>query len=261
MSLRNLQIPSEVINKLGIPQLVDVTDQLPVNKNYTWEQLAGTREINSLSTVALHHDAYPKLKFAGKSDMEMMQEIARDHIKSTMNETTGDAGFPYDIYIRSGRAYQTNDILPRKYGVRSNNGYTVHVCVSGDYFNYDTLTDGDRNALYGVLLMLKSPDVLPSFKEIKGHKEFTDNKTNCPGYDVARVKADILHIENQLAYEQSALNKKTVALSIANQLVYLANLSLGKDEFGKPATPGNIEYGTNMIMELKQFMDERGLKY
>lgn len=259
MTVRNLQISSEIINKLGIPQIEDVTEKLLVNPKYTWARLAGVRDINNLFSIALHHDAYPKSNVSSKTDMEMMNEIARDHIKSKMNEVDGDAGFPYHFYIRNGRAYQTNDVLDRVYGVKSNNGYTVHVCTHGDYFNHDTLTDADRNALYGVLLMLKQPEVLPALKEIKGHKEYPENATDCPGFSVSKVLSDVRTIENQLEYAKSDENAKAVAFSIANQIIYLANLVNGKSSDGSDSSDGNREWAKQMLLLLEPFMKDKGL--
>lgn len=259
MDYRNLQIPSAIINKLGIPQIVNIIDQLPVNPKYTWAQLAGTRDIHDLTTIACHHDAYPKRTFANKTALEHAIDIARDHIKSTMNEPTGDAGFPYHFMIYGGTVYQTNNILDRVYGVASNNAYTVHVMVAGEYAHSDSLTDADRNALYGLLLTLKSPDVLPAFQAIKGHWEFPNNKTDCPGYDINRVRADVEKLEIQLKYAESEENAKATAYKIANQILFLYNLAQGKNPDGTQASEGNMEWAKQMLLELEPFMQERSL--
>src|SRR5206468_13083508 len=97
--------------------------------------------------------------------MQQMVDIANDHIQLTKNEPKGDAGFPYHFYIMRGQIFQTNPIAARTYGVAGNNGYTIHVCVHGDYARYDTLTDADLNALVATCIMLK--DALPNFAAIK----------------------------------------------------------------------------------------------
>ena len=83
---------SNLISSLSVPQIVDVSDQLPVNKNYTWGDLAGWRRLEDLTTIALHHDAYPKANRAGYTPMQQMVNIANDHIQMTRNEPKGDAG-------------------------------------------------------------------------------------------------------------------------------------------------------------------------
>lgn len=183
----DLLFTEDLISNLGVPQLVDIRDQLPVNPKYTWVQLAGVRPIEDLTTLVLHHDAISKTSTAGTSDLQLATNIAKTHIRLTSNEKTGDAGFPYHIWIRNGRAYWCNNVLDRTYGVSSNNGYTVHVCVSGDYVNGDSLTEEDRRVLTAVCVDLSKQ--LPSYKLIKAHCEL--NPTACPGYDYARIRADV----------------------------------------------------------------------
>lgn len=251
MDYRNLQIPSQVINKLGIPQIVNIIDQLPVNPKYTWAQLAGTREVAALTTLACHHDAYPKKWLTGKTALQHAVEIAQDHIKLKMNEPTGDAGFPYHFMIYDGTPYQTNHILDRVYGVGSNNAYTVHVMVAGEYAHSDVLTDADRNALYGVLLALKQPEVLPAYQEIKAHKEFAGNLTECPGYDIQRVRADIAALDLQLKADSDPAKTKERAYVGANQHNYL---------YGQyAADPVANKWMEPWLLDLEQYMRDKGM--
>jgi hypothetical protein len=219
MSLRNLQIPSAIQSKLGVAQIFDITDQLPKNPNYTWAQLAGVRDINNLTTIGIHHDAWPKKNRANVDDITFAKEIAQDHIDYKGNEKKGDAGFPYHLWIRNGKIYQTNDILDRTYGIGGNNGYIVHICVSGDYYSYDTLTDPDRNALYAAILAVKA--VLPQYKGIVGHCEL--NPKNCPGFDHKRVKLDIPRLELEMKSAGNASQVKANAYRATEQHRYLYN--------------------------------------
>lgn len=257
VGLRNLQLPLKITNKLRGVVITDVTDQLPKNPKNTWAQLAGVRDLGDLTTIALHHDAYPKRNTANMSDMELLSDMAIDHIKNTAYDPTGEGGVPYHLWIRSGRIYQCNDLLDRTYGVGSNNGYTVHICVSGDYFQYDSLTDADRNALYAAILAVK--EVLPNFQAIRAHKEFPQNNTSCPGYDVNRVRADIVSLEQQIKYAESQQNAQATAYKIANQILYLYNLAQGKNPDGSAANDGNVEWAKQMLLELEPFMQERSL--
>lgn len=258
MSLRYLQLPSTITDKLGVPPVVDMTDNLPKNPKNTWSQLAGTRNIADLTTIALHHDAWPKKNTVGKyTDIELAAKMARDHIANTSYDATGEGGIPYHIWIRNGHIYQVNDILDRVYGVGSNNGYTVHICVSGDYYNYDTLTDSDRNALYAAIILVKS--VLPNFKVIKAHKDFPNNNTNCPGYDTNIVRSGVTTIENQIKYAASSENAKAVAYKIGNQILYLVNMAQGKLSDGTVANEGQIEWAKAMLLSLEPFMKDKKL--
>jgi len=245
--LKDLQIPSEVISELDIPQLIDIRAELPVNPKYTWAQLAGVRDLNALTTIVLHHDALPKYKYTEYSDLKFAQIIATNHINSKANEPNGDPGFPYDIWIRSGKAYWTSDILPLKYGVRGNNGYTVHVCVSGDYHNFDALTDPDRNCLIGVVLMLKR--LMPAYQAIKGHKELVS--TLCPGYDIQSIRESVTATEMRLERNKTRAARRERAFAVVNQAQYMYS-HVGKED-------GNEEWALNYLGDVYEIMKSKGL--
>ena len=247
MSLRNLQLSSAITNNLGNIVYTDVTDQLPKNPKNTWAQLAGTRSVDELTTIVLHHDAYPKANTTNYSDMQLMAKIANQHITNTAYDATGEGGIPYHIFIRNGRVYQANDLLDRTYGVASNNGYTVHIVVSGDYYKYDTLTDVDRNALYAAILMVI--DVLPKFKEIKAHKEL--NPTDCPGYDHVKVRNDIKTIQMKIARDQTVAAQRERGFSVANQSAYMYELTKKND--------GDGAWAQHWLDEVYGIMKDKGL--
>lgn len=252
----NLQFSPEVLSSLGVPQIVDWRRSLPVNKNYTWAQLTkGPRDINDITVVALHHDAISKQVSSNRDDLTLATNISTTHINSKANEPKGDASFPYHLWIRNGIVYYCNNLEDMTYGVSSKNTFTVHVCVSGDYFNYDALTERDRNALYAVILTL--PSVLPAYKDYKPHDEL--DATNCPGYDMIRVRNDVLTWKNKLAFLQTAEYAKERAYKIANQILYFYNLANGKNPDGTASSPGNVEWGKSVLLELDPFMTEKGL--
>jgi hypothetical protein len=199
MDYKNPQISTSLINKLGIKQIVDIRDKLPVNPNYTWAQLAGVRPLESLTTIVNHHDAYPKKNRVDKPDLNLAIEIANDHINKTADHASGEAGFPYEFWIRNGTAYWCNDILPRKYCVSGNNGYTVNVCVSGDFATHDSLTDMERNLLYALNIMLQ--EILPNYKALVGHNQL--QAKSCPGYDMNRVRKDIEAIKLEMSLDNT----------------------------------------------------------
>jgi hypothetical protein len=212
-----LKLPLNLPNELQSVQFIDISKQLPINKNYTWEQLAGVRKQEDLTVIVAHHDAWPKSVSAKFTGLQLAQKIAQDHIDSKKNHPKGDAGFPYDLWVRNGVLYLCNDILAREYGVASNNAYTLNICVSGDYVNHDALTDRDRNALYLGILMLKA--IMPNFKFIKGHKEIT--ATSCPGYLMDPVRNDIAKIELQMKAVDSPDQLKANIFKNVNQHMYL----------------------------------------
>lgn len=190
-----LTLPHNLPAELANTRIVDLRGQLPINPvTGDWEAWKGNRSLSAINTIACHHDAYPKTVTAKWTDEQLIHEIALDHIANKKNQPQGDPGFPYDSIVRNGTVYICNDMLPLKYGVASNNGYTIHICVSGDY-TQDTLEQRDREALYAAIFLYKSQ--MTSFKEVCGHKEIMP--TSCPGYNMVQVRTDIGAISKSMA--------------------------------------------------------------
>lgn len=247
--MRGLQIPQDLISRLNVPQIVDITDKLPVNKKYTWAQLAGTRDLNGLTTIAWHHDAIAKAYRAGKDNFAVAAGIAEQHINLKANEKDGDAGMPYHIWIRGGQAYQCNDILDRTYGVASNNGYAVHVCVSGNYCGVDTLDDADRRALMAVTLTLMQE--LPNYQAIKAHGEL--NPTDCPGYDYPTIRNDTVNLDMKIKQENSWEGKMRRVSDLVNQVNFMTGL------MKKGPSDGDAMWAALQLLGAADVMKERGL--
>lgn len=250
-----LPLLNHVSELQGVP-FFDIRGQLPVNPNYTWAQLAGVRDAAALNTTVCHHDGIPKAKSAKYSDIELAKRIATDHINSKKNHAKGDAGFPYDVWIRNGNLYWANDIEQREYGVAGNNGYTVNVCVSGDYYNGDVLSPEDRKALYAAVLMIKQ--ALPAMKSLKGHGEI--QPTNCPGYDVIQVRRDIIRIEMEIERANAPVKQEELAFRMANQVLYYYNMfNKGLDSQGNPVSDGQRKWALKQMMLLEPEMKKHGM--
>lgn len=190
-----LNLPPNLPAEIANTRIVDLRGQIPVNPvTGDWAAWKGNRKLSEINTIVCHHCDYPKEISAKWTDVQLIHEIAIDHIKNKKNQPQGDPGFPYDAYIRNGTVYICNDLLPTKYGVANNNGYTIHICVSGDY-TQDTLEQRDREALYAAIFLYKSQ--MASFKEVCGHKEIT--ATSCPGYDMVKVRTDIGNITKSIS--------------------------------------------------------------
>jgi hypothetical protein len=216
----SLQLTPVQISKIGCPQIINISDQLPVNPAHTWPELTGLRNINDITRIFLHHDAYPKKNTVKYDDLQMAKIIANDHIKKTKDEPKGEPGIAYHGMVRSGQGYQVNDILNKTYGVASNNANSIHIMVCGDYVNFDTLTDPDRLALYGLIIAVIG--VLPNFKDIKAHKELT--ATSCPGYDPNKVREDINKLQLALAFSETWAERKAKCGRINSQINYMDGL-------------------------------------
>lgn len=248
-----LQFPSTNVFE-GV-QFVDIRSLLPVNPKYSWTDLVGVRPIQELSTIVVHHDGMSKASTARYSDIDLAKRIAQAHINNKKHHPHGDPGFPYDLWIRNGTIYWCNDIEQREYGVGNNNGYTVNVCVSGEYKFTDALTDTDRKALYCAIIMMQN--ALPEDKYIKGHGEITP--THCPGFDMDTVRRDVVSVQNEIMYQKSEEYARTTAYAIANNFTYLYRLANGKDEFGKQATPGQQSWAVKKLLELEPAVRAAGL--
>ena len=217
-----LQLPSNLASELQGVDFIDLRTTLPVNPNYTWAELVGTRPVSALNTIVLHHDGIPKAKTVKYTDVELASRIARDHITSTKHHPKGDPGFPYDLWIRNGALYWCNDVEQREYGVGNNNGYTVNVCVSGEYKFTDVLTDDDRKALYVAILMLQ--EALPNLKFIKGHGEISP--TYCPGFDVEKVRKEVVNYLEKQTYVVANTDNQ----NLFNMLTRIRDLQLKLQE-------------------------------
>lgn len=242
-----LKLPSNLPSDLQSVQIIDISASLPVNPKYTWPERGGVRNINALTTIVFHHDAWPKHVSAKYSDMQLAREIAGDHIRSVKNIASGDPGFPYHAWVRNGILYACNPLEWRLYGVKDNNADTVHICLSGDYVNYDNMTDADRLAMYAAYFLFKAE--LPNFQHLKGHKELS--ATSCPGYDMTRIKRDVLALEQELEHAESPQKQQELAYRMANQVLYLQNLSTGKTSKGEPATEAQKTWALKELLKLE----------
>lgn len=246
--IRNIKLPTNLTSSFsGIPQIEDITDQLPINPSWTWEKLTGKREAAKLYTIVVHHTGMQKSLGCTAASH------ARSHINSKTNHPKGDPGIPYHVYINTingPRIQQVNDLLDFTYGVANNNGYTIHIAVEGNFL-VDAFTEMDRLCLYAAILAVKA--AVPTAKVIKGHREITP--TACPGIDMDRVRTDIQTIENQILYAQSAEHKKAVALRIGSNILWLSRLANGLNADNSPATPLNIDWAQKRLLLLEPIME------
>lgn len=254
MQTRNLTFPQNLVNELNVPQMQDICDSLPVNRNWTWftmptredangNDIAGPRDIGDISTIILHHSGVAKSKGCTAASH------ANAHIANKAYSSKGEPGIPYHFYIKDSQAYQTNDILAFTYGVGSNNYYTVHICVEGDYKNYDTLTDADRRALIATILTVK--EALPAFSGIMAHCEL--NKTDCPGYDYKSIIQDAVTLGKRLSDENSWEGKNKKKNQVVSEINYLFEL------IKKGPNDGDAVWAMNHYLDLYDYMKQRKL--
>jgi hypothetical protein len=239
----------QLLTSLTSLPIINLTDSLPVNKNYTWAELCGVRDPNKLTTIVIHHDALEKGKYANLSDTELASRIATGHIDKTGDHAKGEPGNPYHVWVRNGQAYQINNLLDFTYGVPSNNGYTVHVCVSGEYRYADTITDADYNMLCTAIVSLLQFEQLPNLKIIKGHREMSP--TVCPGIDLSKLRADVQNIQHWLEGNNLWDRKKEKIEFMGKQFKFLnENLKKGEND-------GLSQWAMYVYMDVYDYMKEK----
>jgi hypothetical protein len=219
---------------LKIPQIIDITDDLPKRGKTGWDALNKPRDINALTDIAWHHTA----EF--EDDDISPETHANNHIRA------GEGGFPYHFYIKKGTIYQGNDILTFTYGIKSNNYQTVHCSVEGCYAPdkgrpADELSDENLRAMIGLELTLRQ--VLPAYKKTNGHNYY--DRTLCPGYSMTKFRESILEIEKKIEWKNTSQYRSELAFRIANSILWTRNTSMGIDQFGKT----HNEDGTPTVKE------------
>jgi len=241
-------------------EIIDVRQLLPVNPKGGWEDFKEVRNINKLTRIMLHHDAVYKDK-SGKqkadkyTDLELMTNIATSHINSTKNRKDGDGGFPYHAFIRSGKVYITNNMEAFTYGVANNNGYTIHICVHGNY-TMETMSEENKKALVSAIILAKRS--MPAFYDIKGHNELT--ATECPAYDVSSVIREVAKVEQEILDNLTRPSAAAEAYQMANQFLYYYNMfAEGKDSKGNPVNEGQRSWALQQVLSLKPEMKRLGM--
>jgi hypothetical protein len=212
--MRNIKIPTNLISELNVPQIIDITDELPKCKPYGWDGLVNPRSLEALTDLVWHH-----------SGMFLSDNLtAESHAKSHVNK--GEGGCPYHFHIKDGQIRQTNDILTFTYGVASNNTYTIHICVEGCYspkngMEPDVLTDDNLRAMIALELTLRP--LLPNYKASNGHNYY--KPTACPGFSMTKFKEEIntaqlkLHQGNQWAERVKKAGRLNSQINFMDSLI------------------------------------------
>ncbi len=152
--------PSKPIEK---PNVIDVINKLPRNP----EESYPTRPLSQITHITIHHSAAP-------ANLEV-ERIAKWHV-----EHHKWPGIGYHFYITpDGTIYQTNHLTTMSNHVYMNNAYTVGICVAGN-FSTSLPTPAQIDAAARLVAWLMQELNIP-LENVKGHKEFPKNTTQCPG--------------------------------------------------------------------------------
>lgn len=253
--MRNIQIPSILLSEFDIPQIIDITDELPKNPVKDWDALNPPRKLEALTDTVWHHTGVPKRVGADAA------RHARNHIDSKANEETGDGGLPYQFYIKGGQIYQTTDLLTLVYAVSGNNYQTVNIAVEGlycpdkNYPDYDLeVADEDKRCMIALELTLR--ELLPNYRQTNGHN-FYQAKA-CPGFSMTKFREDITAAQVRYEFLNSEKGLQERAYRMANVVLYYYNMAQGKDEFGNPVTEGKRIWARQRLLLLEPAMKEHG---
>src|SRR5690606_30539252 len=152
--------------------------------------------------------------------------------------------------------YLTNPITYRTYGAKSNNEDTVHICVAGNYAEFDVLTDSDRSALHVAILIAKG--TMTNYKSMKGHNDLVS--TLCPGYSVKQIESEVNQLEVEISIMDSPQSQTDRAYAVANKIQYLYNMfAHGKTSTGEIANDGQRSWALLQVLKLEEEMKRLGL--
>lgn len=235
--MRNIQVPSNLINELGVKQIIDITDDLPKLQPNGWDGLVPPRQLEALTDIVWHHSAM------FLTDGCDAFSHARNHVRN------GEGGCPYHFHLIDGQWYQTNDITTFTYGVASNNKNTIHVCVEGCYVPdkgkpADELSEENQRAMVALELTLRG--ILPNYKATNGHNYY--KPTQCPGYSMTKFRERIREFEFLSAEKNDIKARRKKAQVIASRIIDLYNKSIDdKSEYKDVALEKVEKVGAFMI--------------
>lgn len=236
-----LTLPQKTLETFKIPQCEWIGDRFIVNPNKPpWPK----RAEKDIKYLVVHHSA----------STGTLESENRYH---TQNNNWYKLS--YHFSIDRGHIYQINDILDITAHAMGANTNGIGICVNWD-LRKRGLTSFEQNSLNGILLTLKG--MFPN-AEIVGHNEISKRLaghiTECPVIDMKKVRSDFIMAEQDISKSQSKAKKKELAFRIANELLYLYNLSKGTDANGKTVPEGTQDWGVDRLLLLEEPMRKNGM--
>lgn len=236
--MRNMMLMTNL--PFNVKPIIDVTDKLPKGAE-PWEvrkirrsngqHERGLRKREDIREIFLHHTAVEG----------NMHDHARYHIGRDR------PGIAYHIIIDGNQAHQVNNLLSLTWHVKNHNYYSIGICVEGNFTKRD-LTEVERKNLYAVVLSCMELFGI-SIDQVRGHDEVV--KTQCPGYDMDRVRDDLFTLQQRMEYERSEEYAKETAFKVGNQTLYLFNLIEKGNE-------GQKKWATHQLLDLAPTYKEKG---
>lgn len=211
----------------------DITDTLPARKN----DPEPYRKTSDITHISVHHSGVEGGTIKGYADY---------HVNTLKWYHIG-----YHMVIVGNRIYQTNDLQTFSYHTSGNNHYTVGISVSGD-FTKRPLSDGERQALYGAILTVMDIFKIP-VERVLGHNEYPGQNTDCPAFDMNRVREDIKTLQQRMSRVDSWHWKNEQVKDLCNEINFLTSrLALGESD-------GNAQWAMNNLLGIREIAKAKGL--
>ncbi|MCO6451725.1 MAG: N-acetylmuramoyl-L-alanine amidase [Caldilineales bacterium] len=147
------------------PPMTELVDKLVKSPTAKYD----SRPLSQITHIAIHHSAAPA--------NVTPETIANYHVN---NESHKWPGIGYHYYIGpDGTIYHTQDLTLSSYHVYMNNGYSVGICVAGNFT--DVIPTPAQLDATGRLTAWLMQELKIPLSNVWGHKEFPKNATACPG--------------------------------------------------------------------------------
>jgi hypothetical protein len=142
-----------------------VVDKLPKHATLTYT----TRPLSQITHIAIHHSAAP----ANVGP----ERIAAYHVGKDW------PGMGYHFYVQpDGAIFQTERLETVSYQVYKQNDYSMGICTAGNFMGGLIPTPKQIESI-GHLVAWLTQKLNVKLENVKGHKEFPENQTACPGSD------------------------------------------------------------------------------
>ena len=234
-----LTLPEKIQKVLNLPQIQYIHDSLPKN---TAKKPWPKRPESSITEIVVHHSG----------DTGKIVNEANFHINKR-----GWYTISYHVSIDRGNILQLNDLLSITSQAKGANGNSIGVCINWN-LTLRPPTEFEYNALMGVIIALK--ELFPNAK-VSGHNEIGKRYgygTACPVISMDKLRSDIMTAEQELERAESPKKKEEIAYRMANQVVYLQNMSRGKKSDGTPATDEQKAWALAQLLKLQPEFERLG---
>ena len=154
-----------------LPKFVDKRNSLPKHKTKRY----GRRSLSAIKYIAIHHSAT-----TGGS--------AETFAKSHINKDWPGIGYHF-VIEKNGTIVWCNDLETISYHVGGHNTPSVGICMIGN-FTKESPTQAQLESTYALVKTLMEMLNI-STSNVKGHKEFPNQSTACPGLSMNNFRKEL----------------------------------------------------------------------